>query len=160
MLYTRIGQPQSLRSTALGTFSRLAKDDPILQDILVELADDPDRSVRTHAWGVVGELKVKKALPVLESRLAHDHLGFAGYTRQILEGAITALKQEDGKPKSSTTPATEQAKGIAALETQAVELEQKAKELRSRIADLKQKSEERPVSPFDAPEASGSSGSP
>jgi len=162
VLYTRIGQPESLRTTALGTFSQLAKDDPVLQDLLVELADDPDRSVRTQAWTVVGELKVKKALPVLESRLARDHLGFAGYTRQILEGAISALKEQDGKPKSKSTPVTGQAKGIAALESQAAELELKAKELRNRIADLKGKSEESARSPSDADtaEAAGSSGSP
>ncbi len=162
VLYTRIGQPESLRTTALGTFSRLAKDDPILQDILVELADDPDRSVRTQAWGVVGQLKVKKALPVLEARLARDHLGFAGYTRQILEGAISALKEEEAKPTNDGTPSSGHAKSIASLETQAAELEVKAKELRSRIADLKRQSEDTARSPFevDAPAGPGSSGSP
>jgi aminopeptidase N len=159
VLYTRLGQPPALRSTALATFARLAKDDPSLQDILVELADDPDRSMRTQAWGIVGELKVKKALPVLEARLARDHLGFAGYTRQILEGAISALKAEDGKPKSDKAAVTGQAKGIAALETQAAELESKAKELRSKIAALRQLSEEITPTPIDAPEAAGSSGS-
>jgi aminopeptidase N len=160
VLYTRNGQPQSLRTTALGTFSRLAKDDSILQDILIELADDADRSVRTQAWRVVGELKVKKALPVLESRLARDHMGFTSYTRQLLEGAISALKAEDGESKSKSTAVTEEPKGIAALESQAADLELKARELRNRIADLKRQSEENVPAPIDAPEAAaGSSGS-
>ena len=55
-LHTKYGQPESLRSSAIGAFPRLAKDDPALQDILVDLVDDPDRSVRFQAWTAVREL--------------------------------------------------------------------------------------------------------
>jgi aminopeptidase N len=160
VLYTRSGQPQELRSMALGTLSRLAKEDPVLQDILVELADDSDRSVRTRAWMAVGELKLKKALPVLESRLARDHMGFAADTRQILERAISALKEQPDKPRSQASPAILKTKGIAALETQAAELELKAKELRNRIADLKRKIEAGGQSPPEAPATGGSTSTP
>ena len=91
--------PNRLRSTAIGAFSRLAKDDPSLQDVLVELADDPDRSVRLQAWNAVRELKVKKALPVLEARLARESADFGGYTRHVLEEAIETLKDNAGEPK-------------------------------------------------------------
>ena len=45
VLYSKYGQPQSLRSSAIGAFGRLAKEDSTLHDALVELSDDPDRSV-------------------------------------------------------------------------------------------------------------------
>ena len=93
-LYSKYGQPESLRSTAIGAFSRLAKDDPSLQDILVELADDHDRSVRFQAWNAVRNLGVKKALPVLEARLARESADFGGNTRRVLKEAIEALKAE------------------------------------------------------------------
>ena len=91
-LYSKYGQPESLRSSAIGAFSRLAKDDPSLQDVLVELADDHDRSVRFRAWNAVRELGVKKALPVLEARLARESADFGGYTRRVLKEAIEALE--------------------------------------------------------------------
>jgi len=141
ILYTKYGQPQSLRSTAVGAFGRLAKEDPTLQDTLVELADDPDRAVRMRAWTIVRELKVKKALPVLEARLGRDHLGFAGFTRDILEAAINDLKPPGSKPKSND-PTPTQAKTMAELEKQVAELQKKTKELTNQIADLKQKSEQ------------------
>ena len=52
-LHSKYGQPESLRSAAIGAFPRLAKDDPALQDILVELVNDADRSVRFRAWMAV-----------------------------------------------------------------------------------------------------------
>ena len=68
-LYSRYGQPRTLRSTAIAAFGRLAKDDSSLQDILITLVDDPDRFVRFQAWGAVRELKLKKAAPALTARL-------------------------------------------------------------------------------------------
>ena len=88
---------------------------------LVELCDDPDRSVRIRAWMTVRQLKVKKALPVLEARLGRDHLGFAGFTRDMLEATIKELKAEGRKP-TSNKPAPTQAKTIAELEKQLAEL--------------------------------------
>ncbi len=138
VLYAKYGQPQSLRSSAIGAFGRLAKDDPTLQDTLVELADDPDRSVRLRAWMTIRELKVKKALPVLEARLGRDHLGFAGFTRDLLEATIKDLKEQGDKPKSNDAKPAD-SKTIAELEKQVADLQKKTKELTSQIADLKQK---------------------
>ncbi len=94
-IYSRYGQPESLRSTAIGAFPRLAKDDPGLQDLLIALADDSDRMVRIQAWTAVRELGIKKALPVLQARLSSERIGFSGFTRRILEEAISALKEID-----------------------------------------------------------------
>jgi aminopeptidase N len=127
-LFSKYGQPESLR----------ANDDPTLQDILVELADDHDRSVRLQAWNAVRDLKVKKALPVLEARLARESADFGGNTRQILKEAIETLKDQPGEPKEKPRSTAEQASAIADLERQAADLEKKSKELRSRIAALKQ----------------------
>ena len=38
----------------------------------------------------VGQLKLKKALPVLEARLGREHLGFAEVNRDVLESTINA----------------------------------------------------------------------
>ena len=69
----------------------------------VELADDPDRSVRMRAWMMVRQLKLKKALPVLEARLGRDHLGFAGFTRDVLEATINELEGQESKPQEATS---------------------------------------------------------
>jgi aminopeptidase N len=141
-LYSKYGQPESLRSAAIGAFSRLAKDDPSLQDVLVELADDHDRSVRYRAWNAVRELGVTKARPVLEARLARESADFGGSTRQVLKEAIDALKGKGGKPKEAIGATAEQAKTIAELEHQAADLEKKTRELRSRISALKEAPEQ------------------
>ena len=144
-LYSKYGQPESLRSTAIGAFSHLAKDDPLLQDVLIELADDNDRSVRLKAWNAVRDLKVKKALPVLEARLARESADFGGTNRQVLKEAIETLKETSTEPKEGVRPPAEQtntsASAIADLERQEAELEKKTKELRSQITALKQESE-------------------
>jgi hypothetical protein len=115
MLYSKYAQPQSLRSSAIGAFGRLAKDDPTLHDALVELSDDRDRSVRLRAWMTVRQLKVKKALPVLEARLCGEHLGFGGVAREMLEATINELKSQGSKP-NGTGAAPAQAKTVAELE--------------------------------------------
>jgi len=134
--------PSLLRSSAIGAFSRLAKDDPSLQDVLVELADDHDRSVRFHAWNAVRDLGIKKALPVLEARLARESADFGGYTRHVLKEAIEALRGKGAEPKEGTRATADQAETIAELERQAADLEKKTKELRSRISALKQAPEQ------------------
>jgi aminopeptidase N len=141
-LYSRYGQPASMRFTAIASFPRLAKDDPALQDLLVELADDSDRSVRFGAWSAVRALRVKKALPVLEARLAREGVGFSGFTRRAIEKAISALKEPERESPSDSAAIVEQTKTITELESQAADLELKSKELRSRIATLKLKVEQ------------------
>ena len=105
-LYSKYGQPESLRSTAIGAFSRLAKDDPALQDILIELADDRDRSVRFQAWHAVRDLGVKKALPILEARLARESADFGGNTRRVLKEAIETLKADKSADAKQAAPAS------------------------------------------------------
>ena len=106
-LYSKYGQPRALRSTAIAAFDRLAKDDPALQDLIIPMVDDPDRTVRFRAWGLAGSLKLKKALPALEARLGQENFGFTGFAgfgvRQLQE-AIAALKEPGPKATASTAP--------------------------------------------------------
>ncbi len=97
----------------------------------MELADDSDRSVRFRAWDAVKELRIRKALPVLEARLVKDTGDFGGSTRHILEETISLLKENPTPATGESGPTAEQAKTIADLERQAADLELKSKELRS-----------------------------
>jgi aminopeptidase N len=139
VLYSKYGQPHALRSSAVDAFPRLAKDDPTLQDVLVDLADDSDRFLRLRAWDAVKELRIRKALPVLEARLAKDRGDFGGSMRRVLESAISVLKENPTEAKDASGPTALQAKTIAELESQAADLELKSKELRTKIAALKPK---------------------
>jgi len=139
-LYSRYGQPEALRSTAIGAFQRLAKDDPALQDILVTLVSDPDRFVRFRTWGAVRALGIKKAYPALKAQLAHETSGFSGFASRMLQETLDALKEQE--PKTAGARPADQARAIAELDRQAVELELKAKELRNKIEALKLKTEE------------------
>jgi aminopeptidase N len=140
-LYSRYGQPVALRTTALGAFPRLAKDDRALQDILVNLIDDPDASVRYQVMTDVRELKIARALPSLVARLGHESSGFSAGPRRRLQEAIDSLK-------ATGTPS------VAELEAQAAELETRAKDIRSRISTLKPSRASGPAEP--APKGSGS----
>lgn len=143
--YSRLGQPSALRTTALAVFPRLAKDDPALQEILIDLIDDPDSSVRGQAVRAVRELKLTRALPALIARMGHESSGFSARPRRRLQEVIDLLTSLGDKAGTEATahggkkPAANasQAGGIAALEEQAAELEVKARDLRSRIATLK-----------------------
>ena len=158
VLYSKYGQPQALRSSAIGAFGRLAKEDSTLHDAVVELSDDPDRSVRLQAWMMVRQLKVKKALPVLEARLRSEHLGFGGFARETLEGTINELKDQGSKPNGPAVPPT-QAKTAAELEKQLADLQKKTKELTSQIADLKQKGDRSGQATTNATSGASSGGS-
>jgi aminopeptidase N len=136
-LYSRYGQPRSLRTAAIGAFARLAKDDSALQDILLGLIDDPDRSVRFRAWGAVRELKLKKAAPALRARLGVEATGFSGIGRHMLEETLEALK--DTEPKIAGSTSGVGPRSIDELEKQAADLEKKAKDLREKIDALKVK---------------------
>jgi hypothetical protein len=141
-LYASYGQPQALRSAALNAMDRLAKDDPALQDLIIPMIDDPDRSVRTQAWKLAGSLKVKKALPALEARLSKEGAGTTGFTgfgafppRRELESAINELMRAGAK--TAADGAANPTKSQTDLEKQAENLENLAKELRKRIEALK-----------------------
>jgi aminopeptidase N len=141
-LYAPYGQLHALRSAALNALDRLARDDPALQDLIIPMIDDPDRSVRSRAWTLAGSLKVKKALPALEARLSKEDggsTGFAGFgafpSRQVLESAINELKGAGAK--SPASPAADSSESLTDLEKQAEILENLAKELRKHIEALK-----------------------
>jgi len=157
-LYARYGQPRELRLTAIGAFDRLAKDDPSLQDLVIPLVDDPDRSVRFRAWSLASSLKIQKALPSLEARLKKEGGSPTGFVffggspgRQILEHAVKTLKETPSKaatassstrpsapaPAQEAAPSGEPARPITDLEKQAEDLEDRARELRKRIEALK-----------------------
>ena len=64
--------------------------------------------MRLQAWNAVRDLKVKKALPILEARLARESADFGGNTRHVLKEAIEALKAKPDDAKESTGPTAEQ----------------------------------------------------
>ena len=138
-LYSRYGQPRALRSTAIGAFRNLAKDDSSLQDILITLVDDPDRMVRFQAWGAVRSLKLKKAAPALTARLNQEATGFSGFARRMLEDALEALNDNDTKTAAGSDSG---AKTIESLQKQATDLEKTARELREKIEALKSRSKD------------------
>ena len=90
-------------------------------------ADDPDRSVRLQAWMTVRELKLKKALPVLEARLGRDHLGFAGFTRDMLRGHDQGAEGSRRTSPGATTPRRHRPRPSPSSRTRLAELEQKTK---------------------------------
>ena len=134
-LYSRHGQPSALRSPAVRSLTRLAKDDPALQEIVVSLVDDKDSSLRFGALEAVRELKLTRAFPMLKARLERESNGFSAFMRRQLQEAIEALAGLDGTTKAAV--AKPAGPGVAELEAQAVELEQKARDLRNRISSLK-----------------------
>jgi aminopeptidase N len=164
-LYSRFGQPQALRNTAIAAFPRLAKNDPALQDVLIGLVGDPIKSVRIQAWNTVRELGVKNALPVLEAQLGRERES-AGFmqadSRQMLQTVIDSLKRPTSqptntpaaalrrwatqllgalgpRPQHSSIPAAAAGltKSIAELDGQAAELERQAAELESKAGELR-----------------------
>jgi aminopeptidase N len=136
-LYCQYGQPRALRSEAVAALGRLAKDDGSLEDILVTLVDDPDRIVRFRAWSAVRELKLKKAIPALKARLGQESTGFIGFAKRMIEDTLEALKENE--PQAVAAEASESSRTIAELDRQAIDLENKARELRNAIESLKSK---------------------
>jgi aminopeptidase N len=134
-LYSRYGQPTALRNTALANFPRLARNDAALQELLINLIDDPNASVRQHAIAAVGELKITRALPALQARLGRESSGFIAGPRRRLQEAIDAL--QGVKSTADARAGGDPARNIAELEAQAAELEVKARDLRGRITALK-----------------------
>ena len=109
-LYARYGQPRELCTAAIGAFDRLAKDDPLLHDMVIPLVDDPDRSVGFRAWSLASSLKIQKALPALEARSKKEGGGPTGFVffgcapgRQILEHAVNTLKETPSKATTASS---------------------------------------------------------
>ncbi len=160
-LYSKYCQPRELCTAAISAFDRLVKDDPLLQDMVIPLVDDPDRSVGFRAWSLASSLKIQKALPALEARSKKEGGGPTGFVffggapgRQILEDAVNTLKKTPSKATTayswSRAPAPAQTPGptpapaptveplrLTDLEKQAEDLENRARELRKRIEALK-----------------------
>ena len=156
-LYSRYGQPTALRTTALGAFPRLAKNDPALQELLISLIDDLNASVRYQAMTAVRDLKFARALPALQARLGRESSGFSAGPRRLLQQAIDVLLVAPST--ADARPADKPAPGIAELEAQAAELELKARDLRGRITELKRSRSPAPSgsAPKDATPGSGTS---
>jgi aminopeptidase N len=129
VLYSRYGQPRAMRMAAVNAFGRLAKDDTVMQDLLITMIADPERSVRFRTWFTVRELKLKKASPALTARLDQEATGFSGFGVRILKDTLEAL--QDPAPQAAAAEAA--AKTIEDLKRQAADLETKAKDLREKI---------------------------
>jgi hypothetical protein len=116
--------------------------------------------VRLLAWITVRQLKLKKALPVLEARLGRDHLGFGGIPSDFLEGTIKELKEAGNKPERSS-PAPARARSIAELTKELGELERQTGELTNQIAELRRQRAEADAGSSNAAGAAATSdGSP
>ncbi len=135
VLYSRYGQPRTLRTQAVFALGRMAKDDTYLQDLVVGMVGDPERSVRYSTWSIVRDLKLKKAAPALTARLNIEGTGFNGMGLRILKETLEALKD----PATAHAVASIQAgdKTIGELQRQAAEFEAKAKDLRAKIDALR-----------------------
>ena len=151
ILYTKYGQPQSLRSTAVGRVrsagqGRLHASRYTRRDLP---GRDPDRGpVRMRAWAIVREnSKVKKALPVLEARLGRDHLG----VRRFLH-ATCSSRPRSTRFETAGEQAQEQRPGAARRprpwpsdsRNRLPSFRRRPRSLTNQIADLKQKSETGP----------------
>jgi aminopeptidase N len=103
VLYSRYGQPRAMRMAAVNAFGRLAKDDTVMQDLLITMIADPERSVRFRTWFTVRELKLKKASPALTARLDQEATGFSGFGVRILKDTLEAL--QDPAPQAAAAEA-------------------------------------------------------
>jgi aminopeptidase N len=139
VLYSRYGQPRAMRLSAVNAFGRLAKDDTVMQDLLITMIADPERFVRIATWFAVRELKLKKAVPALTARLDQEAIGFSGFGVRILKDTLEAL--QDAGPTTATAGETD-AKTIEDLKRQVADLETKAKDLREKIDALKANSKD------------------
>ena len=134
VLYSRPGQPSTLREAAAEGLARQAKDDPQAEKLLIELLDDSSREVQRNALSGLVSGGFTSALPKLEQRLAKAR----GRTRQALETRLEELKNQK---KGSVVTVETNVKEAGDLERQALDLELQAKDLRNRAEALKIKAE-------------------
>ena len=128
VVYLAPGRPPRLRYAALQALERLAADDAALQDLIVPLAEDPDRNVRAHAWELIASHRIKKALPILEKRLRTEDFGFNADGRGLLESAVKALREPE------PTPAVDP---LADVRKQLDFMERQIREIRKRLDESK-----------------------
>ncbi|AMV40654.1 M1 family aminopeptidase [Planctomyces sp. SH-PL62] len=140
--YLAPGRPPRLRYAALQAMESLAKDDAGLQDLIVPLAEDADRGIRTRAWGLIRTHRIQKALPVLENRLKIEDFGFNAGARNILEAALKALKEAGPEAVKAPTPPAAAAAPAPAPEPWA-EIQKQVDELERQLRELRKKIEER-----------------
>ncbi|WP_337175869.1 M1 family aminopeptidase [Paludisphaera sp.] len=136
-----VGRDKSprLRIAALEALGRLARDDAALRDVIVPLADDPDRQVRVRAWELIGRHRIRKALPILEARLKVENFGFNARARDALERAIEALKQPEPAAGSPVAEAPAKADAGARwddLMKRLDELERLLRAIRDRVEEV------------------------
>jgi aminopeptidase N len=134
VIYSRPGQPATLRSTAVQALSKQAKEDSQAEKLLVALVDDPIPNVRNGAMFALSSGGFTSALPKLEQELPKVR----GRARQMLESQIEGLKNSKKPPAIATDSGV---KEIADLERQAADLELQVRELRNRAEALKIKAE-------------------
>ncbi|WP_165072678.1 M1 family aminopeptidase [Paludisphaera rhizosphaerae] len=137
--YLAPGQPPRLRYAALQALEKLAEDDAALQDLIVPLAEDADRNVRTRAWELIRTHRIKKAIPVLEKRLQTEDFGFNADARGTLENALKALKEpesapESEKPKEDDAPTVDP---LSDVRKQLDAIDQQIREIRKRLDERK-----------------------
>jgi len=137
VLYSRPGQPRTLRTTAVEALSRQAKEDPQAEKLLIALLDDPSKSMRTGAASALISGGFTSALPKLEQRLATAQ----GPARRRFESGLEELK------KRKKDAADTSVKEAGDLERQAADLELQAKDLRNRAEAIKIKVERSKAAP-------------
>ncbi len=134
VIYSRPGQPTTLRVAAVRALSQQAKEDARAEKLLVGLLDDPSRMVRSISASSLASGGFTSALPKLEQVLAKAE----GPSRRMIASQIEALKKKKADP---AVDADAGAKEAGDLERQAADLEIQAKELRNRAEALKIKAE-------------------
>jgi aminopeptidase N len=139
VIYTRRGQPMTLRMTAVRALSQQAKENPQAEKLLMGLLDDASSRMRSMAAFVIASGGFSSALPRLQQMLAQTDRPF----RRMIASGIDELKQ---KKERSANEADAGAKEAADLERQAADLEIQAKELRNRSEALKIKAEKAKLS--------------
>ena len=145
VLYSRPGQPTSLRAIAVRSLATQAKDDPKFEKMLIDLIEDPNPRIQNTAMFAAVGGGFTAALPKLEQQLTK----VTGRPRQMLEGQIAQLKNAK-KPNTPAPPADTSAKEAGDLERQALDLELQAKELRNKAEALKLKAERAKIAPTKA----------
>jgi aminopeptidase N len=137
--YVAHGRPPRLRYAALQALEGLVRDDAALQDLIVPLAEDPDRLVRVRAWALIGRHRIKKGLPTLEARLKVEDFGFNARARETLERAIETLKRPEPAADAHARDAPTKPEAGGAwddLRKRLADVERLLRQLRDRVEEV------------------------